>query len=63
MDRRRAIEEAVHSAEMEGGVVCDEFRADMEAYIRGEITPEDMLRHADALYDHNRRGDRILPPA
>ena len=44
MDRRRAMEEAVHSGEMEGAYVSAEFRKDAEEYTDGDISIEDLMR-------------------
>lgn len=43
MDRQRLIEEAVHSAEMEGAYVSSEFREDAEEYVKGEISIEELM--------------------
>ena len=43
MDRNRAIKEAVHSGEMEGAYVSAEFREDADAYIKHEISIEDLM--------------------
>ena len=41
MDRKRAMEEAIHSGEMEGAYVSAEFREDSVQYVRGDISIED----------------------
>lgn len=46
MDRRRAVEEAIHSGEMEGAYVSDEFRADSDEFVRGTMTIEELMRRA-----------------
>lgn len=43
VDRERAMREAIHSGEMEGAWVSEEFRADAEAYIAGEIAREELV--------------------
>ena len=43
MDRDRAIKEAIHSGEMEGAYVSAEFREDADAYIKHEISIEDLM--------------------
>ena len=43
VDRERAMREAIHSGEMEGAWVPEEFRADAEAYIAGEIAREELV--------------------
>lgn len=37
------MREAIHSGEMEGAWVSEEFRADAEAYIAGEIAREELV--------------------
>ena len=44
MDRKRAMDEAVHSGEMEGAYVSAEFREDADEYVAGEITIEELMR-------------------
>lgn len=44
MDRRRLIEEAIHSGEMEGAYVSAEFRKDADEYVQGDISIEDLMR-------------------
>lgn len=35
MDRRRVVDESIHSGEMEGAYVSAEFREDADGYVRG----------------------------
>ena len=44
MDRKRAIEEAIHSSEMEGAYVSAEFRKDARAYAEEDISIEDLMK-------------------
>lgn len=44
--RRRAVDDARHSIEMEGGRSSDAMRAAEEAYVRGEIEIDDLVAHA-----------------
>ena len=44
MDRKRAIEEAVHSGEMEGAYVSAKFCEDAEEYVKGNISIEDLMK-------------------
>lgn len=44
MDRKRAMEEAIHSGEMEGAYVSLEFRKDADEYVRGDISIEELIR-------------------
>lgn len=44
MDRKRAIEESIHSGEMEGAYVSAEFRKDADEYVSGDISIEDLMR-------------------
>lgn len=46
MDRKRAVEEVIHSGEMEGAYVSDEFRADTGEFARGTMTIEELMRRA-----------------
>lgn len=52
MDRRRAIEEAVHNAEMEGAYVSADFCEDMKRYIDGGMSIDDMMARAWRRNNH-----------
>jgi hypothetical protein len=41
--RRRAVDKARHSSEMEGGRSSEEHRAAQEAYVRGEIEIDQLI--------------------
>ncbi|KAA8831414.1 MULTISPECIES: antitoxin VbhA family protein [Bifidobacterium] len=43
MDRKRAMQEAIHSGEMEGAYVSAEFRKDAEEYVDGNFTIEELM--------------------
>lgn len=43
MDRKRIMEEAIHSGEMEGAYVSAEFRKDADAYIDGDFSIEELM--------------------
>lgn len=43
MDRKRIMEEAIHSGEMEGAYVSAEFQRDAEQYIDGDFTIEELM--------------------
>ncbi|MBT1160712.1 MULTISPECIES: antitoxin VbhA family protein [Bifidobacterium] len=43
MDRKRIMEEAIHSGEMEGAYVSAEFRRDAEQYVDGDFTIEELM--------------------
>lgn len=43
MDRERAIKEAIHSGEMEGAYVSAEFKKDADAYIKYEISIDNLM--------------------
>ena len=43
MDRKRLIEEAIHSSEMEGAYVSAEFKKDADDFIRHEISIDDLM--------------------
>lgn len=53
MDRKRLIEEAIHSGEMEGAYVSAEFRKDADEYVKGEITIEDLMRRTKRRWNIN----------
>ena len=44
MDRKRLMEEAIHSGEMEGAYVSAEFREDADEYVKGDISIEDLMK-------------------
>ena len=54
MDRKRLIEEAIHSGEMEGAYVSAEFREDADEYIQGEISIEDLMRRTKRRWKVDR---------
>lgn len=43
MDRKRIMEEAIHSGEMEGAYVSAEFRSDAEQYTAGDFSLEELI--------------------
>lgn len=51
--RRRAVQAARHSSEMEGGRSSVQARADQDAYSRGELTVEDLLERVRRRQDLN----------
>lgn len=55
MDRKRLMEEAIHSGEMEGAYVSDEFREDAEEYVKGEISIEDLMRRTRRRWKADRK--------
>lgn len=46
--RAEAVRQARHSTEMEGGRSSDEARVDQDAYVRGEITIDELIERAKA---------------
>lgn len=44
IDRERAMEEAIHSGEMEGAYVSTQFREDAAEYVKGDISIEELMR-------------------
>lgn len=44
--RRRAVDNARHSTEMEGGRSSESMREAEEAYVRGELDLQDLIEHA-----------------
>ncbi|MBW3092587.1 hypothetical protein KIH79_06425 [Bifidobacterium sp. 82T10] len=53
MDRKRAVEEAIHAGEMEGAYVSDEFRADADEFAQGSMNIEQLMQRAWRRNDHN----------
>ncbi|MBT1620566.1 hypothetical protein N8D74_17730 (plasmid) [Curtobacterium flaccumfaciens] len=49
-ERRRRVEIAVHSGEMEGLTVTPESRADAEDYVAGSISSSELVRRVRARY-------------
>jgi len=48
--RAEAVRQIRHSTAMEGGQSSDEARVDQDAYVRGEITIDELVEHAKARY-------------
>ncbi|QFG69715.1 hypothetical protein [Ornithinimicrobium pratense] len=48
--RRRAVDNARHSTEMEGGRSSENMREAQEAYVRGEIDLDDLIEQAQHSY-------------
>lgn len=44
MDKKRVMQEALHSGEMEGSYVSAKFTEDAEEYVQGDISIEDLMR-------------------
>lgn len=57
MDRKRAMEEAIHSGNMEGAYVSAEFCKDADAYVQGEISIEDLMKRTKRRW--NVRAEEI----
>lgn len=55
MDRKRLMEEAIHSGEMEGAYVSNEFREDAEEYVHGEISIEDLMKRTRRRWKVERK--------
>lgn len=55
VDRKRLMEEAIHSGEMEGSYVSEEFREDADEYVRGDISIEDLMKRTKRRWAANRR--------
>lgn len=56
MDRKRLMEEAIHSGEMDGAYVSEEFRKDADEYVRGDISIEDLMKRTKRRWKVERRG-------
>ena len=48
--RRRAVANAVHSTELEGGTVAPETRADMDEFADGHIDSDELVRRGLARF-------------
>lgn len=48
--RAEAAKRIRHSTEMEGGRSSEAARADQDAYVRGEITIEELIAHTKARH-------------
>lgn len=57
MDRKQAIEESVHSGEMEGAYVSTRFDEDAAEYVKGDISIEDLMRRTKRRWQPNK-GDK-----
>lgn len=55
MDRKRVIEEAIHSGEMEGAYVSAEFREDADEYVHGDISIEELMKRTKRRWDPKRK--------
>lgn len=55
MDRKRLMEEAIHSGEMDGAYVSEEFRKDADKYVRGDISIEDLVKRTKRRWKVERR--------
>lgn len=55
MDRKRVMEEAIHSGEMEGAYVSAEFRRDAEQYIEGNFSIEELMTRTKRRWSERRR--------
>ena len=52
--RKRAMEEAIHSGEMEGAYVSAEFREDADEYVQGDISIEELMRRTKRRWQVKR---------
>lgn len=55
MDRKRVIEESIHSGEMEGAYVSAEFRKDAEEYVQGEISIEELMTRTKRRWNPDKK--------
>ena len=55
-DRKRVIDESIHSGEMEGAYVSAEFREDADEYVRGDIPIEELMRRTKRRWEPGREG-------
>ena len=59
MNRERAIKEAIHSGEMEGAYVSAEFRKDADAYIKQEISIEDLMNRTQKRWSNKNLKEAV----
>ena len=57
VDRKRMIEEAIRSGEMEGAYVSAEFRRDAAEYAKGDISIEDLMMRTKRRWTVKRKPD------
>lgn len=55
MDRKRAMEEAIHSGEMEGAYVSAEFRKDADEYVKGDIAIDELMRRTKRRWEQKKQ--------
>lgn len=48
-DRAGAVRQAIHSIEMEGGVIGPEQRRDLDAWARGELSGDELTERGRQL--------------
>lgn len=58
MDRKRLMEECIHSGEMEGAYVSAEFREEAAEYVKGDISIEDLMRRTKRRWNVDRADRR-----
>lgn len=58
MDRKRAMEEAIHSGEMEGAYVSAEFRRDAEEYVAGDFSIEELMTRTKRRWKSRKSEDK-----
>ena len=57
MDRKRAVEEVIHSGEMEGAYVSDDFRDDANEFAQGNMSIEQLMQRAWRRNSHDTGAD------
>lgn len=55
VDCKRLMEEAIHSGEMEGAYVSEEFREDADEYVKGDISIDDLMMRTKRRWKIDRR--------
>ncbi len=56
MDRKRVMQEAVHSGEMEGSYFSAKFNEDAEEYVQGDISIEELMRRTKRRWVNKPKG-------
>lgn len=56
MDRARAMEEAIHSREMEGTYVSAEFKKDAKEYVNGYMSIEELMTRTKRRWSVRKDG-------
>jgi hypothetical protein len=56
MDRKRVMQEAIHSGEMEDSYVSAKFNEDADEYVQGDIPIEELMRRTKRRWKNEPEG-------